>query len=94
MAFYEKLSARILNLDREDVYHLGGTSYATDSLYHTYINLKLLEMPQNSLIKKKYSFLCSKFTTSNDVLECFPKTVSLFEFVKRIDTLIRRIGQS
>ena len=58
MAFYEKLSVKILKLNDEDICHISGTSSSfpgwysptsPNSLYLTYLNMKLLEMPQNSV---------------------------------------------
>lgn len=101
MAFYEKLPVKILKLNDEDIYHIGGTSSfarwhsptAPNSLYLTYLNMKLLEMPQNSLIRQRYSFLYPKFNSSNDVYECFPKKLFSLVFVANANKLITRIEQ-
>jgi hypothetical protein len=102
MAFYEKLSVKILKLNDEDICHISGTSSSfprwysptsPNSLYLTYLNMKLLEMPQNSLIKQRYSFLYSKFNSSNDVYECFPKKSFSLVFVANVNKLITRIEQ-
>jgi hypothetical protein len=104
MAFYEKLSVKILKLNAKDLWHIGGTSSfarwysptAPNNLYLTYLNMKILEMPQNSLIRQKYSFLYSKFNSSNDVSECFLNKLSLnsfLGFVAIVNRLITRIEQ-
>jgi hypothetical protein len=93
MAFYEKLSVKILKLNDKDLCHIGATSYAPDLLFLTYLNMKLLEMPQNSSIKQKYSFLYSKFTSSNDVFKLFPNKLSYLGFVAIVNRLITRIEQ-
>jgi len=101
MAFYEKLSVKILKLNDKDLCHIGGTSSfarwysptAPDNLYLAYLNIKLLEMPQNSLIKQRYSFLYPKFNSSNDVYKCFPKNLSFLEFVVIVNRVITRIEQ-
>ncbi len=103
MAFYEKLSVKILKLNDKDICHInGGTSSsfprwysptAHNNLHLTYLNIKLLEMPQNSLIRQRYSFLYSKFNSSNDVYKCFPKNFSFLKFVAIVNIVITRIEQ-
>ncbi len=101
MAFYEKLSVKILKLNDKDLCHIGGTSSfarwysptAPDNLYLAYLNIKLLEMPQNSLIRQKYSFLYPNFNSSNNVYKCFPKNLSFLEFVVIVNRVITRIEQ-
>ncbi len=93
MAFYEKLSVKILKLNDKDLCHIGATSSVPNLPYLIYLNIRLLEMPQNSMIKQRYSFLYSKFTSSNDVFKLFPNKLSYLGFVAIVNRLITRIEQ-
>ncbi len=93
MAFYEKLSVKILKLNDKDLCHIGATSSVPNLPYLIYLNIRLLEMPQNSMIKQRYSFLYSKFTSSSDVFKLFPNKLSYLGFVAIVNRLITRIEQ-
>jgi len=91
MSFYEGLSARFLELTNEDIYHVGGTSHFEKHLYLQYVGLRFLEMIDDKEIEKKYSFLYSQFSSSEDVLNSFPTTEYASKLVAGIDRVIDRI---
>jgi len=93
MAFYEGLSAKVLDLEHGDVHHFGGTSYGTDSLYSIYVNMRLLEMPQHRLLKEKYRSRLSRFSTSREIIRLFPRTSYSFRSMLEVDALMERLSR-
>ena len=92
MAFYEKLSAKIFELDHFiDVYHLGGTSHGPDNLYRTYRTLKFLEMASNYLLREEYFNHFSSFNSSKDMVKLFPDDINSRNFIHRTDQLIEKL---
>jgi hypothetical protein len=93
MAFYEKLSVKILDLAPEDIFHVGSTSYGTDSIYSLYIQVKLLEMPQNSFLRQRYSHLFSYFADSKAVIDNMPDSMSALQFIAQVNQFISKLNQ-
>lgn len=85
MAHHEGMAAGTLKSSVEEIYHIGGTSYGSDSIYATYLNLKLLELPVNGGLKEKHSNLCANFKSSSDVLAKIPDSTSSLETIARIN---------
>jgi hypothetical protein len=95
MAFYDRLSAKILEFTHfKDVYHLGGTSHGPDNLYRTYRNLKFLEMPQNHLLREKYSGQFSSFDSSKNMVKLFPNNKNTSSFIHETDQLIEKLEKN
>lgn len=94
MAFYEGLSAKMLNLDIfEDIAHLGGTSHGPDNLYRTYRTLKFLEIPQNHLLREIYSERFSVFGSSKDMVKLLPDNKTTLSYTQQTDQLIEKLGK-
>ena len=93
MAHHEGIAAGILESRVEDIYHIGGTSYGSDSIYATYLNLKLLELPINSGLKEKHSNLYANFKSSIDVLAKIPDNASSLETIARINHFTSLVGK-
>jgi hypothetical protein len=94
MAFYEKLSARIPELSPDDLFHVGATSRGTNSIYATYINIKLLELSENSSFRSKYANLCANFKDSRSVIEHLPGDRSALTFIAQINEMVSRLRAS
>jgi hypothetical protein len=91
MAFYEKLTARIPELSPDDLFHVGATSRGTNSIYATYINMKLLELSENSTFRPKYANLDANFKDSRAVIEHLAGDRSALAFIARINEIVSRL---
>ena len=94
MAFYEKLSARIPELNPDDLFHVGATSRGTNSIYSTYINIKFLELSENSSFRRKYSNLFANFKDSKAVVEYIPGDRPAITFIARINEIASRLQKT
>ncbi|MBW1716651.1 MAG: hypothetical protein JRJ77_12640 [Deltaproteobacteria bacterium] len=94
MAFYEKLSARIPELSPDDLFHVGATSRGTNSIYSTYINIKFLELSENSSFRRKYSNLFANFRVSKAVIEHIPGDRPALAFIARINEIASRLQKT
>ena len=93
MAFYNKFSAKIIELNHKDIYHLGATSHGPDNLYRSYRTLKFLELSQNHLLREKYSSLFANFGSTNDLVKLFPDNKITGDFIYQTDQLIAKLEQ-
>ena len=94
MAFYEKLSARIPELSPDDLFHVGATSRGTNSIYSTYINIKILELSENSAFRRKYSNLCANFKDSKAVIEHMPGDLPALTIISQINQIASRLQKT
>lgn len=94
MAFYEKLTAKFIDSTSfDDLYHIGATSGGDYGLYLAYINLKLMELPENYQLKELYSDRFAKYENSEDIKKLLPKNAPTSEFFREIDNFIERLEQ-
>jgi len=92
MAFYEKMSAKILDIEYfDDIYHIGATSHGSDNVYHSYITFKLLELPLNLSLKKYYANCYKQYNNSKDLLKLVPKDISSYQFFRDIDRFMDKL---
>jgi len=94
MAFYEKLTAKFIDSTSfEDLYHIGATSGGDYGLYLAYINLKLMELPENYQLKELYSDRFAKYGNSENIKKLLPKNAHTLEFLREIDNFIQRLEE-
>jgi hypothetical protein len=96
MAFYEELSARILNLTTNDMYHIGGgTCHVGQDAYLNYISLRFLELSHNRDLMSRYTSLIAKRgSIYKNFLKSFSQKAQLSDFIRNIDHVIRKIEQN
>ena len=94
MAFYERLAAKILEVDyAKDVYHLGTTSHGPDNLYRTYRSLKFLEMPANKSLREKNYDQFANLGSSKNLLKLFPDDVNSIQFIHQTDQFMEKLQE-
>jgi hypothetical protein len=94
MAFYEKLSARILELSPEDLFHVGATSRGTNSIFSTYIHIKFLELSESPSFRGKYASLLANFKDSKAVIEHIPGDLPALSFISQINQIVSRLQKT
>ncbi len=99
LAHADGLKNRLIPVDGPDaVYHVGGTSIGdqrTRDLTEVYIQLRFLELGNDTMLSRRYAHLRREFITADQALHRLPEnqeTIRMLTTVERLTELLETAG--